>query len=360
MSDTLLIDRVVARIRGFVKTQYLPLMLCFGFLFGVLVPTPGKVLGEWHTSSLCIAVIFFISGLALRTDDVKQVYQHKLTWAIACVMILFITPMLAFVALEIPFSPHELSTGLALFSVVPTTLSTCVVFTRQADGNWPLALAITVSTNLFGIFTVPFILQFVFEATGEVSLDPFELLFNLSVMILLPLVCGRTAQMIKKVSDFQVKYKTHLSVVSGFALSLVPWMQVSKSVDELGSISFVQIIYIIIASTFLHFGFIGLCLLLTKFYKVTLPVQIALIFTIGQKTLPVSLTILDFFPESMGEAGIIALPCIIGHLTQTLIDSFLTGYYAEKSKQKVRPCPFIFNITTSKSPYWNTERKAHL
>eukprot|EP00001_Collodictyon_triciliatum_P050219 08973_6 len=59
--------------------------------------------------------------------------------------------------------------------------------------------------------------------------------------------------------------------------------------------------------------------------------------TMSQKTLPVSLTILDFFPESMGEAGIIALPCILGHLCQTLIDSFLTTYFEAKSKEAKKP-----------------------
>ncbi|KAI3868883.1 hypothetical protein MKX03_036412, partial [Papaver bracteatum] len=45
--------------------------------------------------------------------------------------------------------------GLAVFSCMPTTLTSGVALTQLAGGNTALALAITVISNLFGILTVP-------------------------------------------------------------------------------------------------------------------------------------------------------------------------------------------------------------
>lgn len=55
------------------------------------------------------------------------------------------------------------------------------------------------------------------------------------------------------------------------------------------------------------------------------------VFLLGsQKTLPVSLAIIASFPPdgTGSNAGMIALPCIFGHLAQLVMDSFLVTYWA--------------------------------
>merc|ERR1719174_1263156 len=50
----------------------------------------------------------------------------------------------------------------------------------------------------------------------------------------------------------------------------------------------------------------------------------------SQKTLPVAMAIISGLPEeSFGQAGLVALPCIFGHLSQLIIDSFLVDYWAK-------------------------------
>ena len=45
----------------------------------------------------------------------------------------------------------------------------------------------------------------------------------------------------------------------------------------------------------------------------------------SQKTLPMAMTVLSFFPPSLGEPGLIALPCIVSHLLQIFADAFLVA-----------------------------------
>ena len=45
----------------------------------------------------------------------------------------------------------------------------------------------------------------------------------------------------------------------------------------------------------------------------------------SQKTLPVAITVLSFLPPSLGNPGLVTIPCIIGHLSQLFIDAFLVS-----------------------------------
>ena len=65
---------------------HLPIFLLIALLFGYLVPVPGAFLNEldlggicfegncvWNSiGSLCVTLIFFISGTKLKTDEIKN------------------------------------------------------------------------------------------------------------------------------------------------------------------------------------------------------------------------------------------------------------------------------------------------
>ena len=62
---------------------------------------------------------------------------------------------------------------------------------QTVGGNTALALLLTVSSNLLGIFTMPFLLCRLLGATGSaVTVQPGPLLANLVKTILLPLLGG--------------------------------------------------------------------------------------------------------------------------------------------------------------------------
>merc|ERR1711977_490147 len=54
----------------------------------------------------------------------------------------------------------------------------------------------------------------------------------------------------------------------------------------------------------------------------------------SQKTLPVSMAVLASLPEELGEKGTIAVPCILGHLSQLLIDSYVATKWSEIEELK--------------------------
>ena len=63
----------------------------------------------------------------------------------------------------------------------------------------------------------------------------------------------------------------------------------------------------------------------TKLLKLGLPEKKAVIILATQKTLPVSITLVNFLPDALGNKGLLTIPCIIAHFVQILIDGFLVA-----------------------------------
>jgi hypothetical protein len=84
---------------------------------------------------------FFISGLTLRTDEVKTALTRRNAagTAFGFLSILGVTPLLAFAARELPFAPPEYATGLALFCIMPTTVG---VWAHADARRWALGLGV--------------------------------------------------------------------------------------------------------------------------------------------------------------------------------------------------------------------------
>jgi len=93
------------------------------------VALPGRELGSPKagdfpiTQTICIVVIFFISGVTLKTADIKNALSARAALVYGIVTILVVTPMLGFAIVQIPFEPPQFRYGLALFACVPTTLT---------------------------------------------------------------------------------------------------------------------------------------------------------------------------------------------------------------------------------------------
>ncbi|KAF9607456.1 hypothetical protein IFM89_035594 [Coptis chinensis] len=108
-----------------------------------------------------------------------------------CISILIVSPFFSKLILLLQLAPQEFVTGLAIFSCMPTTLSSGVALTQLVGGNSALALAMTVISNLLGIFMVPFSLsKFIADGVG-VSVPTEQLLRSLLITLLVPLVLGK-------------------------------------------------------------------------------------------------------------------------------------------------------------------------
>ncbi|CAM9368229.1 unnamed protein product, partial [Heterosigma akashiwo] len=309
------------------------LVLLFGFaaLIGLTAPVLGKAVasvesGGWAIiSTLCVCLIFFIQGLSLSTAEIRRAVGAWKATAFGVTSILFITPFLAFVPMNLGLV-EEFKTGLAIFCNMPTTIASGVALVGQAGGNSAQALLLTVATNLLGIVTVPFYLSFVLAAAGNIDISPVPLLQKLLITIFMPIGVGkglqelsRTQTKLKFINFYFKKYKFYFKLLTNVLLAIIVWMGFSKSA----------------ASPEGHAGpgrvpagpgrgdaargharlQPGRAMGLRADRRAPMEYRATLIMA-SQKTLPFAVSVISFLDESVGEAGLITIPCILMHLSQ--------------------------------------------
>ena len=341
------------------KPWLLKNFLVIGFAFVLTLalawPLPGRELGTPKagdfpiTQTVCIVVIFFISGLTLKTEDIKNALGAHVALAYGIVTILVVTPMLGFAIVQIPFEPVQFRYGLALFACVPTTLTSGVTLVTSAAGNGALALMLTVTTNVLGVFTVPFILNAVLNSApgadsgagagdAEMAEAASSLLLKLVISIIVPMAAGKTVrEKVGSAPGFAKKYKVELGLTNNSALIAIVWMSISKSRGMLVGESALNICVIVLAGIGLH------VVLLAANWTATTPVlrlpekeRRAVLLMASQKTLPVAVTVISYLDEARwGGHGLIAIPCIVGHVSQLFIDAFIAGKWAATSAKSL-------------------------
>ncbi|XP_065870128.1 probable sodium/metabolite cotransporter BASS4, chloroplastic isoform X2 [Euphorbia lathyris] len=326
---------------NFVDTNFLPLALIGGVAVGLANPTFGCLADKYSLSKVSTFGIFFISGLTLRNGEIGAAVKAWLVGVFGLCSILLFTPYISKIILQVQLQPQEFITGLALFCCMPTTLSSGVALTQLAGGNSALALAMTVVSNLLGILLVPFSISRFIGADVGVSVPTKQLLQSLVLTLLIPLILGKVfRESSKGLADFVDQNRKLFSKISTIFLSLVPWIQVSRSRS---------LLLMVKPAVFLVAIGMGVCLhlILLTFNAVAIRMlasisggdqsvfakkenSVAFILVSSQKTLPVMAAVVEQLGGAFGESGLLILPCVAAHLNQIIIDSFLVNFWLRK------------------------------
>ena len=139
-----------------------------------------------------------------------------------------------------------------------------------AGGSVPLALALTVVSNLLGMFVFPLTFSILFPAVlGSFSSSPqvqvpvAEMIINLIQFVLFPVVCGsvlysRIAHASERAGKPNIvdQYKGSLKILSSILLAVVPWTLISQNSAVVRSLPFESVAMITASSALLHLLFV--------------------------------------------------------------------------------------------------------
>ncbi|KAL5568591.1 hypothetical protein UlMin_025166 [Ulmus minor] len=326
---------------NFGAKNFLPLALLSGVALGLANPSIGCLADKYSLSKFSTFGIFIISGLTLRSGDIGAAAEAWPVGILGLVSILLFTPYFSKIILYLQLQPQEFVTGLALFCCMPTTLSSGVALTQLAGGNSALALAMTVISNLLGILIVPFsISKFVADGVG-VSVPTKQLLKSMVVTLLIPLVLGKVLrESLRDVADFVDQNRKLFSNMSAILLSLVPWVQVSRSRSLLLMVKPEVFLVAIGAGALLHLIILAFNLLAIKSLSALSGGDQsvfskkenfdAYVLVASQKTLPVMVAVVEQLGGAFGESGLLVLPCVAAHLNQIILDSILVNFWRRK------------------------------
>ncbi|KAL4576744.1 hypothetical protein LXL04_012843 [Taraxacum kok-saghyz] len=326
---------------SFASSNFLPLALIGGVALGLANPGPGCLAHRYQLSIVSTFGIFIISGLRLRSEDIGAAVKAWPVGLFGLASILLFTPLLSRVILQLHFQPQEFVTGLALFSCMPTTLSSGVALTRLAGGNCALALAMTVTSSLLAILMVPFSISKLIASGLGASVPTEQLFRRLILTLLIPLILGKAfRESFKGLAEFVDNNNKLLSVLSVLLLSLVPWIQVSRSRSLLLMVKPTAFLVAVTMGALLHLILLGFnaisihCLCAISGGKNSIFAKkensTALLLIASQKALPVLVAVVDQLGGTFGEPGLLIIPCVAAHLNQIIIDSFLITFWKTK------------------------------
>jgi len=111
-------------------------------------------------------------------------------------------------------------------------------------------------------------------------------------------------------------------------------MSISSSHEALSLLSWQAILGLLACGLILHVIYLAFNYSVAHWVPgASLPLKKAVVIVASQKTLPMALTVLAFFPPALGEPGLIAVPCIVTHLTQIFLDALIVAKWAAATEE---------------------------
>lgn len=155
-------------------------------------PAPGsRIAAGGSTAAWAVAVVFLCSGLSLPTGAIRRgLRAGRLHVLIEC-SIFAIAP--AFFFFTSGWLDPGLRTGVLALGCLPTTITSCVIFTQRGGGNVAAALFNAVVSNVAGVFLAPVLLSLMLQAAGQglAGTDLWRVFRDLALQVLLPFAIGR-------------------------------------------------------------------------------------------------------------------------------------------------------------------------
>lgn len=139
-----------------------------------------------------IVLIFIFSGLLIPLHVLGKALRNARAHSLIQIFSFIIFPLAGVVVvqfLDLLSVQTAIKAGVLVMCCLPTTITSCVAFTRVAGGNDATALINAVLGNLLGVFLTPFLLILLLGRTSQIDLA--EVVGKLVVLVVLPLAAGQ-------------------------------------------------------------------------------------------------------------------------------------------------------------------------
>ena len=313
-------------------------LLAFAVVLAWIAPEAGAG-GGWLypkvTTKAAIFIIFILQGLSLPTHEIKNgLQQYRIHISIQSFIFIFIPALVWFWMLFVgKFFTVDLRMAFLFLAVVPTTISSSVVFTAQAGGAATIALFNASTANVLGVFLVP--LWVSWQMGQSVALPPVgDLILKIVWIVLIPLIIGQVARRwVAEWSDRHRKKMSNISmglilfiVYAAFCNSVKSHTWKNLGVDEL-TLTFASVLMLLL----MVMACGAFCLRIGGFKRED---GIAFFFSATQKALSTGIPMAHAIFGSTGlDLALIVVPLMFYHPLQLLIGSFIVGKFARAGRR---------------------------
>lgn len=306
------------------------------FLFGILTALllgfflsdlEGLLNPRSVTRNTLIVLLFLISGLTLPSEAIigglKELRLHLFVQ-----LFIFLFAPVFFVLTSLPFRGlwgAQLLIGIYALSCLPTTISSCILFTQVSGGNVTGTMFNAALANLAGVVLSPLILSLLMREAGR-PLPLSELLGilgDLGLLMLLPVLAGQLLRrFLRRVAD---AHRKGLSVASSLFILLIVFFSFAGTAQNpqfMGNLGDMLGPFGYLAAA--HLALVALAYAGARLMRFSPQSTISVLYAAPQKTLAVGAPLLSTYfaatPEILGAA---LLPLLFYHVWQLLVAGFV-------------------------------------
>ncbi len=301
------------------KTLFLPIGLICAVFLGFFLPSVALFISENNGLKILVCIIFLVSGYQTGEKGISLNRRLGILFLTAACISLFLAPLMGLLVSRIFDLSVPLTVGLIIISTMPPTISSGVVITEVSHGNAVLALFLTISINLLGIITMPFMLDFYLHAAGPIDIDQTRLLFKMCFFVLLPFIIGKMIRKIRAVDRIAPTW----SYINSSCVILVVYSSIAGSRSAFSGLGISDYALILAAVAVTHCLLLLINLQTGRFMGLDNSDTKALVFVVSQKTLAIALAVLASVQFDTGSAIIV---CLMFHFFQLFLDSLLASW----------------------------------
>lgn len=319
------------------------------FLLGLLVvtalafvfPAPGAR-GGWMQPELLtnvgVALILFLQGWSLPFEKVRE---GAANWRLHLIVQAFTFAVFPLVGLALnalvpslwPAMPAAIRDGFLYLCVLPSTVSSSVVFTSVARGNTAGALFNAAFSNVLGVLLTPVLVQLLMRTTGQTTpIGP--LLLKITALTLAPFALGafartRAASWI----DARKKWVTRLS--NGAILFMVYAAFCDSVQDRVWQRHGADVTFKTLALAVGLFVFMSVLIAAScRALRLNREDFIAGYFCAVKKTLAMGVPLAVLIFGARADLTLILLPIMFYHPIQLLVNGVLANRWARAAAEK--------------------------
>ncbi len=300
-------------------------------VLGVSLHTFGAALNPHSaTTDVLVVLLFLISGFTLPSESILRGLKNIRLHGYVQLFIFVLSPVLLIggARLFFPAGQASFQVGVVALAVLPTTISSCIIFTQLSGGNVVGTMFNASVSNILGIFISPLLLSILLQQ-ARLSLPPDQIAATFRSLVfkmLVPIVAGQILRIFG--ADIAAKMKKKLGVVSNSFILLIIFLTISKTaqnpsfVKNLGTMA-LPFIYL----AFAHLALVAIAYGLGAALRFPREDLISVAYAAPQKTLALGVPLLSaFFASRPDVLGYAILPLLFYHPWQLLIAGVIKNF----------------------------------
>jgi len=289
----------------------------------------GPLMPEITIKYFAVSIIFFNSGLSLKTEELKKALMKVQLHVFIQTFTLLFTPCFMWLLLKFlvdtSINPYLLQ-GLQVVSCMPPPVSSAVIYTKTVGGNDAAAIFNSAFGSFLGIIVSPMMVFFFVGASAAV---PFiDIFSSLCMTVVVPVICGQIArQFIRSWLD---RTKPPFGTIGSFILLSIiyttfcdTFSNTNLDIDRYSLIC-VAILVVLIQITLISLVFVSLRK--SAWLDLRPGDVVCALFCSTHKSLTLGIPMIKIIYLGSEYLSYLSIPLLIYHPTQMLIGGLLVPF----------------------------------